>query len=116
MNEPYEVIFHERLSGKCPMDEFLDDLSVKARAKLMKWIEKLEAMGPDLPRPYADTVRGKIRELRLIFASDQIRCLYFFDRRKIILTHGFMKKTDKVPENEIERAENMMREHFNEKI
>jgi len=98
------------------MDEFLDGLTVKVRAKLMKWIQKLEEMGPDLPRPYADTVRGKIRELRLVFASDQYRCLYFFDGRKIVLTHGFIKKTCKVPENEIERAENMMREYFHEKI
>ena len=98
------------------MDEFLDGLPVKVRAKLMKWIERLEEMGPDLPRPYADLVQGKIRELRLVFASNQIRCLYFFDGRKIILTHGFLKKTDKVPENEIERAINTMKEYFNEKI
>lgn len=116
MNEPYKVIFYKKVLGRCPMDEFLDEINVKARAKVMRWIGKLEAVGPDLPRPYADPVRGKIRELRLVFASDQYRCLYFFDGRKIILTHGFIKKTEKVPENEIERAENMMREYFHENI
>jgi len=98
------------------MDEFLDGLATKVRAKLMKWLEILEQQGPNLPRPYADTVRGKIRELRLQFGSNQYRCLYFFDGRKIIVTHGFMKKTDKVPENEIVYAENLMKEHTHEKI
>ena len=78
----YEVIFYTRPSGRCPMDEFLDGLSVKARAKLMKWLEKLETMGPDLPRPYADVVRGKIRELRVVFASNQLRGLYFLTAGK----------------------------------
>ena len=112
----YEVAFHERPSGRYPMDEFLDGLPAKPRGKLMKWIERLEVEGPDLPRPYADVVRGKIRELRMVFASDQYRCLYFFDSKKIVLTHGFVKKTDEVSKNEVERAENMMKEYFHEKV
>ena len=112
----YEAIFYVRPSGRCSMDEFLDGLPVKARAKLMKWLEKLEELGPDLPRPYADVVHGKIRALRVIFASSQSRCLYFFDGKKIVLTHGFVKKTDRVPDSEIERAESMTKEYYHEKI
>ncbi|MBU0693190.1 MAG: hypothetical protein KKC11_00755 [Candidatus Omnitrophica bacterium] len=57
----YEVIFYEDRRGRCPVDEFLDDLQPKVRAKVEKWIEKLEKEGPSLPRPFADIVRGKIR-------------------------------------------------------
>jgi len=63
-----------------------------------------------LPRPYADTVRGKIRELRVIFASIQYRLLYFFSGKYIVVTHGFIKKTDEVPANELEKAVNIMRD------
>ena len=112
----YEVVFHERPSGRCPMDEFLDRLPVKVRAKLMRWIEKLEAEGPNLPRPYSDVLRGKIRELRLQFGNHQYRCLYFFDGKRIVMTHAFMKKTDRVPEGEIEYAESLMKEYHHEKI
>ena len=112
----YEVIFHERPSGQCPMDEFLDSLPSKVRAKLMRWIEKLESEGPDLPRPYADIVREKIRELRLQFGNNQYRCLYFFDEKRIVMTHAFMKKTDRVPEREIVGAEKLMEEYYHEKI
>ncbi len=93
------------------MDDFLDTLPVKARAKLEKWMEKLELSGPDLPRPHADIVRGKIRELRLVFASNQYRCLYFFAGKTIVMTHGFVKKSDRVPESEIRYAERLMTEY-----
>ena len=115
-NFKYEVVFYVRPSGECPMDEFLDSLPVKVRAKLMRWIEKLEAEGPDLPRPYSDIIHGKIRELRLQFGGNQYRCLYFFDGKRIIVTHAFMKKTDRVPEREIGYAESLMREYCHEKI
>lgn len=111
----YEVLFYEDEKGRCPTEQFLKLLPLKVRGKLAKWIEKLEEYGPDLPRPYADVVRGKIRELRLVFASDHYRFLYFFHGKKIIITHGFVKKTDRLPENEIKKAERF-RIDFGERI
>ena len=104
----YQVLFYEAVGGRCPAEDLLDELPVKVRAKVSKWIEKLGEYGPDLPRPYADIVRSKIRELRVVFASTQYRFLYFFHGRYIIITHGFIKKSDKVPENEIDRANRLM--------
>ena len=61
--------------------------------------------GPNLKRPYADVLSHGIRELRVVFGSNQYRGLYcFFHRDFIIVTHGFMKKSDAVPIGEIERA------------
>jgi len=106
----YQILFYESQKGDCPTEEFLDSLPVKVRAKVSRWIDELEQEGPDLPRPYADMVRGKIRELRVIFASNHYRFLYFFYGRQIIITHGFIKKTDRIVEDEIERAERLMRD------
>ena len=111
---PYEVIFFETSIGRFPTDDFLDTLQLKVRAKVEKWLEKLEEHGPDLPRPYADMVRGKIRELRIKFGSNQYRLLYFFYGKIIVVTHGFVKKTDAVPVNEIELAESYMDEFIAE--
>lgn len=102
--ERYEVLFYVKENRECPMDGFLDSLPVKVRAKVAKWVELLEEEGPDLPRPYADTLRDKIRELRVKYGAFQYRLLYFFLARKVIITHGFIKRTDRVPEAEIERA------------
>ena len=82
-NSKFHVLFYESVSGRCPAEEFLVSLPIKVRAKVAKWIEKLEDLGPDFPRPYADIVRGKIRELRVIFASNQYRFLYFFHHRRL---------------------------------
>ena len=114
-NREYEVLFYETTQGHCPAEDFLDSLPVKVRAKLSKWIEKLEEHGPDLPRPYADVVRGKIRELRLIFSSNQYRLFYFFVGKKIIMTHGIMKKTDQIPTVELDRAQRAMQD-FHERL
>jgi len=104
----YEVEFYEDQHGKCLTIEFLKKLQKKSRAKSAKWIEKLEKEGPNLPRPYADIVRGKIRELRVGFGSNEYRFLYFFCGRRVIITHGFSKKTGKISESEIEKAERIM--------
>ncbi len=100
----YEVLFYEVGDGHCPADEFLDTLEKKVRAKVFKWIDQLAIYGPDLPRPYADVLRDKIRKLRVRFGSDHFRFLYFFMGKHIIITHGFVKKTDLVPDQEIDKA------------
>ena len=106
----YEVIFYITPRGDSPVDRFLDELQTRVRAKVVKWIEQLEREGPNLPRPYADVVQGKIRELRVGFGSNHYRFLYFFYGKKIVITHGFMKKTSKVPLLEIERSQKSMDE------
>ena len=108
----YEVLFYVKVNGECPMDGYLDALPVKARAKIAKWIELLGEEGPDLPRPYADLLRDKIRELRVRSGPVHYRLLYFFMAKKIVMTHGFIKKTDKVPKAEIERALQAMKDLY----
>jgi hypothetical protein len=55
-----------------PIDEFLDGLDMKSRAKVAAHLSLLEEQGPNLKRPYADIVRGKIRELRIHFSSNSV--------------------------------------------
>lgn len=107
----YEVIFYEDDDGSCPVDDFLDGLTTKIRAKAEKWMEKLEEEGPNLPRPYADIVRDKIRELRISFGTNSYRILYFFNGKEIVLTHAFVKKTKKVPDAEVEKAKKIMKDY-----
>ena len=104
----YDVLFYETDEGRCPAQDFLDGLPVKVRAKVAKWLDLLRREGPDLPRPYADVVRGKIRELRVSFGGMHQRLLYFFHDKRIIITHGFVKKTANVPEDELIRAQRWM--------
>ncbi len=69
----------------------------------------LRDYGVLLKEPYTRQIRGKIRELRIKDNQGAIRILYFaYTGRRFILLHGFIKKTDKTPEREIEIAEKRM--------
>ncbi len=106
----YEVIFYLDKRERCPAEEFLDELELRIRARVEKWMGKLGEERPNLPRPFADVLRGKIRELKISFGSNHYRFLYFFFGKKIIITHGFLKKSNIIPVREIERAERSMRD------
>jgi hypothetical protein len=103
-NEPYIVEYYTTERGDCPVQEFIDSMVEKHKAKTEKWIEMLEEYGPDLPRPYADVLDGPIRELRVKFGNLQYRILYAFRGKIVLLTHGFLKKTWAVSQEEIDRA------------
>lgn len=110
----YQVVFYNTKRGECPIDNFLDSLNLKHRAKIIKWLEQLEILGPNLKRPFADIVKGKIRELRISFGSNAYRIFYFFFlKNKIVLTHGIYKKANKLSVKEINRAENYMNDFIN---
>ena len=107
---PYEAEFFRTSRGDCPVDDYLDEIPPKHKAKVERWIDRLEEHGPNLPRPYADVLQGPIRELRVQFGNLQYRILYFFHKRVIVMTHGIVKKTGPVPVEEIERAKRYMEE------
>lgn len=79
---------------------------------MLRWLDLLEQQGPQLLRPYADIVQGKIRELRVEHSGIQYRLLYFFWGRHVVVTHGFVKKTMAVPDGEIARATRAMHEFY----
>lgn len=108
----YEIEFYTTPDGKCPLDEFLDGMPEKHAAKAEKFMELLEEKGPDLPRPFADAVRGKIRELRVGIQHHEYRFLYFFFKRVIVMTHGFLKKSDRVPQAELDLAQRYMDDYL----
>ncbi len=96
------------INGKAPMIEFLDGLSVKERAKILAYIEKLLELKNSGIAPKQNLSKhldGGIFELRVGFKSRIARSLYFYEAEgKIIFTHGFVKKTQKTPKGEIARA------------
>ena len=109
---PFVVDFYEDESGSAPVEEFLDGLSKKPRAKMVARIKLLEEQGVKLPFPYSSQVEGRIRELRARFAKERLRILYFADsQRSFILLHGIVKRADKLEETDIRIARERMMKH-----
>ena len=101
----FEVEFYEDANGKQPAKEFLLGLDTKMRAKMLNTIAILQDNGYELREPYSKHLSEGIFELRAKVGSDISRVLYFFFvDRHIILTNGFIKKTQKTPPGEIKLA------------
>lgn len=100
-----EIIFYRTDSKECPMLDFLNGCDEKMRAKVARTVDALREFGTDLREPYSKPLTDGIFELRMKVGSNISRVLYFFVvDNKIVLTHGFIKKTQKTPPAEIDRA------------
>ncbi len=109
----FVIIFYKKDDGTEPAKEFLDGLDNKMRAKMIRTVELLRDYGYELREPYSKHLNDGIFELRAKVSTDITRVLYFFvSGRKAILTHGFVKKTQKTPQSEIEKAENYRRDYL----
>lgn len=112
----FEIIFYDKSDGTEPVKEFLDSLNVKMRAKMVREIELLAVNGPELREPYSKAIGDGIFELRAKVGSDISRVLYFFFiGRKIILTNGFIKKSNRTPPGEKDKAIKYRAEYMSRK-
>ena len=94
--------------------EFLELLDEKSSDKIIYNIDKAEkGNDPKLFKKLTDD----IWEFRTKYGNLQYRLLAFWDKRDkeeilVISTHGIVKKTNKVPSKEIAKAENLMKQYF----
>lgn len=112
----FYVKFYETVDGEQPAKDFLNSLDKKMRAKMSDTIVLLRDNGNALRLPYSEFLEDGIFELRAKVGTDISRVLYFFYvDRQIILTHGFIKKTQKTPRQEIERAKKYREDYLTRK-
>ena len=112
--ENFKAIYYDLPDGTQPVRKFLDDIDVKMRAKMVRAITLLEAAGNELREPDSKHLIDGIFELRAQVGSDITRVLFFFMvGKRAILTHGFVKKTQETPPDEIERAKKYRSEYLN---
>lgn len=99
-------------------EKFISQLDSKAVRKVFYNIDIAEQTND--PKLFKK-LQSDIWEFRTKFAGLQIRLLAFWDKAGkketlVIATHGFIKKLDKVPKNEIERALKIREKYFANKF
>lgn len=110
----FSVEYYELENGNCPAEDFILSQNNKMQAKIFKNLELLEIRGNELREPFSKHIDDGIFELRSKVSSDITRILYFFViGQKIILTNGFVKKTQKTPKSEIELAKKYRNDYLN---
>jgi len=99
-------------------DKFISELDSKTAKKILYNIDLAEQTND--PKLFKK-LQNEIWEFRTSFAGLQIRLLAFWDKTDntdtlVFATHGFIKKEDKVPKNEIERAVRIKEQYFENKL
>jgi phage-related protein len=99
----FKVLFFADHKGFYPVQQYIRNLTAQEQDKVFAAIQRLEEEGYRLRRPTADSIGGKtgLYELR----PARHRILYYFqDRKYVILLHAFLKRTDEIPQKEIDLA------------
>lgn len=115
INMEFEIIFYEDDKGNSPVEEFLLELeksnkSLVAQARGV--IEKIKNRAYH-KEPQSKYLEPGLWELRVIAGTNILRVIYTFNKgRIIILLHGFIKKKQKTPINELEIARKRLKEVF----
>lgn len=108
----YIIEFYAKNNGEEPVREFILGLEPKMQAKMLKILDLLQVNGPYMRLPYSEHIGDGIFEIRVKQSTNISRVLYFFATgQKIVLTNGFVKKTQKTPKNEIELAKKYRKDY-----
>jgi phage-related protein len=97
--------------------DFLDNLADKPREKIIYNIRKAQ-MTQD--KELFKKLNGEIWEFRTLYNKTYYRFFAFWDKTEkidtiVISTHGLIKKTDKTPLGDIDKAERLRKLYFQQK-
>lgn len=105
------VQYYLTSSGENPVSDFLDSLTGKQQAKILRIFSYIEAYGLSMAIPHIKKLTGTpLWEIRIL-GQDNIRIIYISPQKNnVLVLHGFVKKKQKTPRREIEIALNRYNE------
>lgn len=115
MPNKYKVEFVELENGDQPFLEFINSLNEEVQAEIFATIDDFvykKNNSLKIKENLSKALEDGIFELRTTFADGIARTLYFYvSGKRVIITHGFIKKTQKTPRREIDRAKALRSAH-----
>ena len=106
------VSFVELDSGKQPVEDWIENLPIGDKIKVMHDIELIQTGVITNRHPKIKDIKGVkgLREIRCNLSSKRIaRLLFCVKNQTLVLLHGFIKKTNKTPKKEIAVAKSRMK-------
>ena len=90
------VVFYKQASGKEPVRDWLKSLTKNQKKIIGEDIKTVE-MGWPLGMPLVKNLNKSIWEVRSNFKNGTARILFKMHENKMVLLHGFIKKSQKTP-------------------
>jgi len=109
-----KIIFFHLENGKCPVENYLESLSNKQVEKVFFVLDLVEKIAV-VPRKFFKKLESPddIWEIRVQHANNIFRLLGFFDGNDlVVLNHAFTNKAQKIPQKEIQLAEQRKKDYF----
>ncbi|MEM7509697.1 MAG: type II toxin-antitoxin system RelE/ParE family toxin [Bacteroidota bacterium] len=109
MKPKFEILFMKEA------EEFLEEMNEKARTKLLYNLKKAQLLNDS---SLFKKLSEYIWEFRSQTQGNQYRLFAFWDKEGetlVICTHGILKKSQKTPKKEIEKAEKLRSNYFKNK-
>lgn len=109
----WKVELYDRPDGSSPVTEFIEQQSSHNQAEIYAEFDDLAEFGL-MPRgEKLKHLEGKLWELRFKGEALQFRFIYFAHKgRKLVILHGFCKKTPKTPKRELEVARRRLQDYL----
>ena len=102
----FSVLVHESSNGRCRVEEYLEQLPLQDRKRITAMLERVAERGP-----LANTEQSAPIEDFFEFKAYQIRVFWrYASDRRIVLFHGFTKKSGRTPRNELATGRRRWRE------
>lgn len=106
-----DISFYVTTSGRSPVTDFIDKQPHRDQAVIVVVLEGIEEYGFAAKGVQFRQLQGKLWEIKIKAPSGGYRFLYAtLDRRRMVILHGFKKKTQKTPLNEISTALKRLKE------
>lgn len=101
---PHNVVFFRNESGREPVRDWLKSLDKDDRKKIGEDIKVVQFRWP-LGMPLVRKIESDLWETRTRLSQGRIaRVLFTIYQQEIALLHGFVKKSQKTPVNELKTA------------
>ena len=100
-----QIYYYTSIKGANPVKEFIDSLQKIQKAKVFRVFKVYQLYGLTSIIPHTKKLKGSpLWEIR-IRGKDNIRILYaVYTEKSILILHGFVKKTQKTPQKEMDIA------------
>jgi phage-related protein len=95
--------------GNVPVREWLKSLSRESNKEIGSNIKTIQETWP-IGKPLVGAFGNGLYEVRSTSGSNEYRVLFCFHKGKLILLHGFQKKSQKTPDNVVNLARNRKKE------